>query len=99
MNRHHPTMHLTRRRLALLATLSSLAWALSACGGGGHDPNDSNASSGNVTETVPANVSTDATAATVYTTDLADTTEAEGDTLEPVAVPDQLAADDSAEPA
>jgi hypothetical protein len=68
---------------------------LTACGGGRTDPV---ATAPDVTEQVtPAAVSDPATA-TAYTAALADTPTGRSDTLEPVAVPDQLATDDTAEP-
>jgi hypothetical protein len=85
---------LQRRPLALVLAAPALALLLSACGGGSDD-----APASRVTEVVPAGAATDAPTATAYTSSLAATPAAEADTLEPVALPDQLATDDSAEPA
>jgi hypothetical protein len=86
------------RRLALLAALPLMGTLLSACGGGGGGGDEARAYSGKVTEAVPASVATDPNAAAVYTRELAATLPAESDELEPVAVPEQLAVDDTAEP-
>ena len=68
--------------------------ALVAC----HDYEDAPARTPAVTEAVPAGASTNATTATTYTSQLASTPSSQGDALEPVTVPDQLATDDTAEP-
>ena len=85
----------------LRAGLAGLPIAiLSACGGGGGGGDSAAApQEARVTEAVPAAVVSSPTKATGYTRQLADTPPAEGDTLEPVSVPDQIAADDTAEPA
>jgi hypothetical protein len=67
---------------------------LTACGGGRTDP----VAVADVTAQVTPAAATHPATATAYTSALADTPTAKGDALEPVAVPDQLATDDTAEP-
>jgi hypothetical protein len=67
---------------------------LTACGGGHTDV----AAAPDVTAEVTPAVATNPATATAYTSSLADTPTAQADTLEPVAVPAQVATDDTAEP-
>jgi len=77
---------------------------LAACGGGGHDTPSAAAAPApvtpvpEVTVAVPAEVATSATAATTYVASLSSQPAATTDSLEPVAVPEQVAQDDTAEP-
>jgi len=83
------------------AWLSALALGLlSACGGGG-DHKQAAAeptASVDVTTQVPAAAATEAAVATSYVAALSSEPEAKTDALEPVAVPDMLASDDTTEP-
>ncbi|MBH1988260.1 MAG: hypothetical protein I8H76_13130 [Burkholderiales bacterium] len=86
-------------RRSALASLILAASLLSACGGGGDDGGVKPvAGSVDVTTQVAPAAATDAAAATSYTSSLADTPASTGDTLDPVAVPDTLGTDDTAEP-
>ncbi|MBT9610521.1 hypothetical protein [Aquabacterium sp.] len=87
-----------RRSPAWLAVLA--LGLLSACGGGGdHDqPAAAATASADVTTQVPAAAATEAAAATSYVAALSSEPEAKTDVLEPVAVPDMLATDETAEP-
>lgn len=91
-----------RRQLPRIAALGSLliaASVLSACGGGGDDHRaPPSAGTVDVTTQVTPAAATDSAAATSYTNALADTPPGTGDTLDPVAVPDTLGTDDTAEP-
>lgn len=89
---------------AALAVIGSAL--LAACGGGGHAdlavspapaPGTTTANA-DVTVSVPAEVATSATAATTYVAALSNQPASTTDTLDPVAVPDQMAQDDTAEP-
>lgn len=86
-------------RPAALAAWIVAASLLTACGGG-HDHDDAQpvASTPDVTSQVAPAAATDAAVATSYTRSLADTPASTGDTLDPVAVPDTLGIDDTAEP-
>jgi len=92
-------------KVALITVLGSAL--LSACGGGGSDDMQSSAepppatvvTAPDVTVAVPPEVSTSPVAATNYVTSLSSQSEASTDTLDPVLVPEQLAQDDTAEPA
>jgi len=93
-------------KIALITVLGSAL--LSACGGGGSDPRQTTmvenppvtvVTAPDVTVAVPAEVSTSPVAATNYVTSLSSQPAASTDTLDPVAVPEQLAQDDTAEPA
>jgi hypothetical protein len=91
-------------KIALITVLGSAL--LSACGGGGSDDMQSSAEpppatvvAPDVTVAVPAEVSTSPVAATNYVASLSSQPEASTDTLDPVVVPEQLAQDDTAEPA
>ena len=79
----------------LLASL--LTTALVACGGG-DDPNTSPAAPADVTAQVPPAAATSPDIATMYVSDLSAVPTATSDALEPVAVPEVLASDDTAEP-
>lgn len=80
------------------AWLSVLALGvLSACGGGGDNVRPV-AVAVDVTTQVPAAAATEAAAATSYVSALSEQPVAKTDVLEPVAVPDMLATDDTAEP-
>jgi len=87
---------------ACVALMGSML--LAACGGGGHDPAPAAAGPApvvitpEVTVSVPTEVATSATAATTYVASLSSQPAATTDTLEPVAVPDTVAQDDTAEP-
>lgn len=70
---------------------------LSACGGGGDSAKPVTATA-DVTAQVPTAATTQAEAATAYTSALASTPPSQTDALEPVAVPASLATDDTAEP-
>jgi|GEM_PF-2213969 len=70
---------------------------LSACGGGGDNVKPVTATV-DVTTQVPAAAATEAAAATAYVTALSSQPSSTTDVLEPVAVPDMLATDDTAEP-
>jgi len=70
---------------------------LSACGGGGDNVKPVTATV-DVTTQVPAAAATEAAAATAYVTALSSQPSTTTDVLEPVAVPDMLATDDTAEP-
>jgi len=70
---------------------------LTACGGGGDNVRPVTAAV-DVTTQVPAAAATEAAAATSYVAALSDQPAAKTDVLEPVAVPDMLATDDTAEP-
>jgi len=80
-----------------LATVlaTAAATALVACGGG-----DSHVVStpADVTTQVPAAAATSSDVATLYVSDLSAVPTATSDVLEPVAVPEVLASDDTAEP-
>jgi len=82
-----------RKTLMTLGAACGLC-LLTACGGGRTDP----VAAVDVTAQVTPAAATNPSTATAYTAALADTPTARSDTLEPVAVPDQLATDDTAEP-
>lgn len=91
-------------KIAVITVLGSAL--LSACGGGGSDTRQTTAVTPpttvvapDVTVAVPAEVSTSPVAATNYVTSLSSQPEASTDALDPVVVPEQLAQDDTAEPA
>ena len=87
------------RRHTALSSLFLTASLLAACGGGGDDhPTTPGPGNADVTTQVPAAAATDSAAATSYTSSLADTPSSTGDSLDPVAVPDTLGSDDTAEP-
>lgn len=87
------------RRHTALSCLILTASLLTACGGGGDDhPAQPGSGNADVTTQVPAAAATDSAAATSYTSSLADTPPSTGDSLDPVAVPDTLGTDDTAEP-
>ncbi|RZL01185.1 MAG: hypothetical protein EOP36_12520 [Rubrivivax sp.] len=81
----------------VLAALIGTATAalLVACGG---DDGPVPRQAADVTAEVPAAAATSSSVATTYVTDLSAVPAATSDTLEPVTVPEMLAADDSAEP-
>lgn len=74
-----------------------LVLSLAGCGGGG-DAARPAVTATDVTALVPTEASTSAQAATAYVAALAAAPSAQTDTLEPVAAPQVLAADDTAEP-
>jgi hypothetical protein len=84
---------MTRKTLSLGAAFG-LCLLMTACGGGRTDV----VTAPDVTTTVAPEVATSPVTATSYTSALADTPTAKADTLEPVAVPAQMATDDTAEP-
>lgn len=92
-------------KIAMITVLGSAL--LSACGGGGSDAREMTAVppptavvvAPDVTVAVPAEVSSSPAAATSYVTSLSSQSEASTDSLDPVVVPEQLAQDDTAEPA
>lgn len=71
---------------------------VSACGGGGDNGTKPVTATADVTAQVPTAAAVEAAAATSYVSALADQPPAKTDVLEPVAVPDTLATDDTAEP-
>ena len=79
----------------LLSTL--LTTALVACGGG-DDPNTPASTPADVTAQVPPAAANSSSVATTYVSDLSAVPTATSDALEPVAVPEVLASDDTAEP-
>lgn len=89
------TTDLMRARAWLPAFALAL---LSACGGGGGDGARPVSATADVTAQVPAAAATEPNAATSYVAALADQPADKTEVLEPVAVPDALATDDTAEP-
>ncbi|CAH0351208.1 hypothetical protein [Aquabacterium sp. CECT 9606] len=86
---------MTRLHQLLLATAA--ATILVACGGG-DDPNRPTTTPADVTAQVPPAAVTSPDVATAYVGDLSAVPPATSDALEPVAVPEVLASDDTAEP-
>jgi hypothetical protein len=90
--------------MGALAALMGSMLLLVACGGGGSDATpmvaaaEPVASAPDVTVSVPTEVATSAIVATNYVAALSSQPESITDVLEPVAVPDQVAQDDTAEP-
>lgn len=93
-------MNQVKFKSACVALMGSML--LAACGGGGSDPTPVAeapvVTAPEVTVSVPAEVATSAMAATTYVASLSSQPAATTDTLEPVAVPDTVAQDDTAEP-
>ena len=85
------TQQLVRAAVLGIVTTTMLV----ACGGGDDDPPPKVA----VTEAVPADAATSSSVATGYVAELSAVPASTTDTLEPVAVPEMLAQDDSGEPA
>lgn len=84
-------------RLPKLLLASLLTTVLVACGGG-DDPNTPSTTPADVTAQVPPAAATSPDVATLYVSDLSAVPPATSDALEPVAVPEVLASDDTAEP-
>lgn len=89
-------------KLFLATALTAMATTvLVACGGGsdGGDPNvPPTTAPADVTAQVPPAAATSPSVATAYVSDLSAVPTATSDVLEPVAVPEVLASDDTAEP-
>ncbi|MDI1259546.1 hypothetical protein [Aquabacterium sp.] len=83
-------------KLVLAAALAVTTTLLVACGGGDDGP--VTRAPADVTAQVPPAAATSPSVATSYVGELSAVPMATSDTLEPVAVPDMLASDDTGEP-
>jgi hypothetical protein len=91
----------TKQRLALSLSVSVFA-LLVACGGGGHDDGADTpqaTAQADVTAAVPSDATSVPSVATSYVAELAAVPVSKSDAIEPVALPEMLAFDDTGEPA